>query len=182
MASEGPNSPSAAENAGSGDDWSDPVNILASDGMSASISGNVFTPVTSKRLRASGFGFSLPAGATVNGVAASVECSGNSGTSNASAQLVADGASAGDAKEFALPSPESAATLGGAADAWGATLTAAQVNAADFGLDLYVSGFVDTGHVDYVSLTVHYTAAQQPCVIEIYARILLPPCLFGGVQ
>jgi hypothetical protein len=140
-------------------------------------------PAASPVLRAANFSFGVPAGATIDGVeyriTRNVSISSGSATcveqvlQLVTAQNATAASRAGDrvgsnkASATAWPSTNTpttftAATYGGAADKWGATLTDTIVNSAAFGVDLsvYVSaGASSTAAATLVEMRVHYTAS-----------------------
>ena len=60
------------------------------------------------------------------------------------------------------PASDALASYGGNSELWGTTLTAAQVNAADFGIVLSATTTTGaTAAVDYIALTVYYSVAGQ---------------------
>jgi hypothetical protein len=159
-----------ANNAGVGTlDWGNPERITADDLAVASVTiaegGGV-----SKYLYASTFGFAIPTGATIDGITVVVGARTQSGSqvtaSDSSVRLFIAGSPAGDNKaavgNYPITTPEDV-TYGGAADTWGLTPTAEQINATGFGVGFSFTstagpqgGSVD---VDYITITVTYTAA-----------------------
>jgi hypothetical protein len=160
--SEGPNSPGTmAQDVFGGIAWTDANNAMASDDSRAScVMG---ADETSDLLIASDFGFSIPAGATIDGVEVEIEkrASGVAGGDNIA--LWVEGSQQGDNKASAgeWPASDTYETYGGAADLWALSLTAEQVNASDFGVTLSV--LTDSGggtaEVDHIRITVYYTEA-----------------------
>lgn len=165
MASTGPNSPSTVANAGTGVDWTNPTNITSADSSNATVfleDGN--TVLATKYLRATGFGFNVPSGATINGVV--VEYLGSNSSSDGhttEVKLVKGGTEAGTAKTNGdASSAPSYNTFGTSSDLWGNTLTDSDVNGSGFGVSMKCSigslgGNTFNGSVDHVRLTVHYT-------------------------
>lgn len=179
MASQGPLSPGTlASNSAVGTvAWVNPANAAASDNSyaTAEVTGVL---ATTHYLFATGLGFSIPAGATVNGVVVEVELKANSAgfdfdnASDSDIRLVVGGAAAGTNKArsafFTWATTDTYITYGGAADLWGLTPTADQVNAADFGVGVSaklngtVVGGLIRASIDHVRVTVYYTAAAPP--------------------
>ncbi|SFQ82322.1 hypothetical protein [Nitratireductor indicus] len=95
------------------------------------------------RLKATGFGFSIPDGSTILGVEVRyrwwAEGTSDDGPRDNSVRLVVSGSLAGDDKatgtQLAYETNQSR-TYGGAADVWGNSLTTAIVNASNFGVAL----------------------------------------------
>lgn len=153
-----------ADDAGSGGAfaWSNPGNCTAADGANASV---VLNPGTIAHwLKATNFGFSIPSGATIDGIVAEVKWSSATATLN-TVKLVVGGSVVGSNKSTGLAGGASSyKTYGGSADKWGLTPSVSDVNASNFGLVFGVSatGFVgDTVNVDHIRITVYYTTASS---------------------
>jgi hypothetical protein len=125
--------------------------------------GEVFHKVT-KYLKATGFGFSIPVGATINGIV--VEVRKDDGDDRAdydyAVRIVKGGAiGATDKSSMAQWSRTGLqyVTYGSSSDLWGETWSASDVNASNFGFA--ISAYNDTGTwdpiVDYIRITVYYT-------------------------
>jgi len=158
-------SPSAA----AGTSWTTPANALTSNSVYTT-----YNVATQNYLQLTGFGFAIPAGATINGVQASVRgLSSGSNNANRTIQvgLTTNGtALAGTAKTQILTATVANYALGTTSDVWGAALTAANVNASTFGVlirdnDTTVSGIFS---IDYVSLTITYTLESTKPVITTF--------------
>lgn len=162
MATAGPNSPSANSSPGGGDaSWTNPANAYASDNAYMTADGG-FTGALTDPQRFTGFGFTIPAGATINGITVEVERKGLGTVTDAVVRLLKAGVEAGTslASGVSWPPTDAYATYGGAANLWGTTWTAAQVNAANFGVSLSANVDVSaTASVDHVRVTITYTAA-----------------------
>jgi len=168
MASQGPNSFSTytSNNSNGGTyTWTNINNISSSDdnyGYSAVGPGGA-----SYQMLLTGFGFSIPSGATINGITASIERkkTGNAGSSikDSLIKLIKGGVVSGTDKKSGLnwPTTETVATYGGSSDLWGLTLTHTDVNDANFGIAVAIScfgaKFPATGNIDLITLTVDYT-------------------------
>lgn len=144
--------------------WSNPGRITADDASNATIlldDGDI-----SHYLKGTTAGnlFSIPAGATIDGVEVTIERASGFGSTilDTTVKLVVGGVVSGDNKvEFASwPATMTAQVYGGPADLWGLSLTPADVNASNFGAVLTAEGAtaLDTGSVDYMSVTIYYTA------------------------
>ena len=123
--------------------WTNPGGITADDSSYAqcSLGGSA----VSHYLWATNFGFGIPTGATINGVQVSVlrESSSSSTSNNIQdnvVSLIKGGAVTGSNKATATYWPDSmhGASYGGTADLWGTSLTAADIDAANFGVALSV--------------------------------------------
>jgi len=166
----GPNSPYAATNDSSVGTyaWNNPTNVEVSDGQYASVStgGNSFTYY----LYATGFGFSIPTGATIDGVVAQVQkvtLAGAGSTVDNSVKLIKGGTISGtDKADTTTPWPytEAYVSYGGSSDLWGLSLTPSDVSASNFGLAFSAEGgYQDiNGYpaIDHIELTVYYTTAS----------------------
>lgn len=164
MASQGPNSPSTA----TASNWSSPNNITSSNNAHASKQFNSGGG-TSDTLQATSFGFSIPSGATIDGIVVEIEryADSNFPTLNITdneIRLIKGGVISGTNKATATSwsTTESYFTYGGSSDLWGLSLTRTDVNASNFGVSIKVTGTVlekaqVSAFVDHVRITVHYT-------------------------
>lgn len=113
-------------------------------------------------LVATNFGFSIPAGATNIGIIVEMERSDpNSRTSDYSIRIVKGGVITGTDKSSnaAYPSTDSYQSYGSSGDQWGTTWTAADINAADFGVAIASqrsSNGANNGRVDHIRITIVY--------------------------
>jgi len=154
------------ENNGSGRIWNNLGNITADDTnyVTAALTGSE----TSRYLRARDFGFSIPTGATITGITATImrQSSSNAGGNSVDdnvVRLMKNLALVGNNYATATdwPTTMSAANYGtGTTDMWGTTWTEADINNANFGLFLRVTNESTnnrTASVDYIEITVYYT-------------------------
>jgi len=161
MATQGPNSPATASSqAFGGYAWSNPSNATASDNTRASCVIPAYSQTN--YLVLSNFGFSVPTGATIDGI--TVEIEGYNVTSvydNTFAALFKTIYSSATGNQYApTPSSESYITVGHAADKWGTTWTATEVNASTFGVRIFTGDNDNAGktcYIDHVRITVDYT-------------------------
>jgi hypothetical protein len=145
--------------------WNSPGNITADDGSEAQ--SQATAGGTSTYLRASNFGFSIPAGATINGITAVIERRSALSTQEAKDQEVkivkADATKGTTNKAIATvyPTTLTAQSYGGAADLWNETWTSTDINDSDFGFVLMSQRHDASGvmYVDYMSITIDYTPA-----------------------
>jgi hypothetical protein len=174
MSSSGPNSPgTCADDATVGTvAWTSP-NSAKTEGTSFTyviISLGVF----SHYLKATNFGFTIPTGATINGIVAEAKTGITDGvgiTKDYRARIVKSDASIG-------ATDKSNATTwigswnggnmvylshGGSTDLWGETWSAADINNSNFGFALSAQNSDtedgDTPQVDHIRITVYYTEA-----------------------
>jgi hypothetical protein len=151
---------------GGGTFWTDPGNITSSDNQYAAIPGP--DGFSSQDLDCTNFGFTIPAGSTINGIEAHIERYGGGGTQDTSIVLLngdgAGGESAQDKSAGATWGAETTVTFGGASDTWGESWTTSEVNSSNFGVRIQCGSptfdFIpDQAYVDHVQITVHYTAS-----------------------
>lgn len=166
MASQGPSAPSSGSCTDVGDfasAWTNPGNVALSDGFYATCSMGVGA-VNGNSLDTGSYGFSIPTGATIQGVAVAMDCykSGGAGSiEDRTVRLLKAGAVSGSDKASATVWGGSEATrsYGGASDLWGTTWTASQINASDFGVRVAPkepAGNSAIASVDYITITVTY--------------------------
>ncbi len=160
----GPNFPAAgATSGGAGTSWTNPGNVV-SNNNSYALADNLDDNDVSEGLRATNFGFAIPAGATITGVQVTIgRFASNTNTFiDNNLQLIVGGTLVGAnrASATAWPTSEAAANYGSTSDLWGTTLTPAQVNATNFGVSLSVESFNGNNRdasVDYIQITISYT-------------------------
>jgi hypothetical protein len=176
MASSGPNSPSTAvNNAALGSfSWNNPTNCLAEDGAmthAGAFGGAGYT----QYLDSSGFGFSIPSGATIDGIVVEVKLRANIndynfGIEDGSIRLLKAGTLAGSNKARGTgvrwSTVNTYVTFGGVADLWGTTWTDSDINNSGFGFSL-LALVIDNAkggvyaYVDHIRITVYYTAGGE---------------------
>lgn len=170
MATQGPNYPSAAVSAVSGtessDAWTTPTNVFSDNGTESTIvAASYDSPDIGQQLRVSGFGFSIPAGSTIDGITVEIErrsIIANSGKDFRVQLQNPVGTTIGNnlaVPATIWPTAATVATYGGATNLWGATLTPTIVNDSAFGVILSAQANIanaDIG-VDFIRMTVHYT-------------------------
>lgn len=157
-ATSGPRAPSAATG------WTSSTNVFASDNARAS--SVVAAGAQSPNLDVTGYGFSIPAGSRIDGITAVIERSASASGSldDFDVYLLKNGAPTGSDKAVSstyYPTTDGNRTYGSSSDLWGTTWTVNDVNASNFGLRLKVDSDVGssvTAYVDYVSITISYTA------------------------
>lgn len=144
--------------------WSNPSNVLVSDGVFATVA--LTANQLSQYIDATGFGFSIPGDATITGIGVSVTGkTSNSSASSVSVQIIKGGVinpDGGGTRTLGLyTSTNSTFSGGSSSDLWNETLAPSDVNASNFGVAMYVqngAGGAPTFSVDYVSVTVYYSA------------------------
>lgn len=143
--------------------WSNPSNAQTSNDARATAT-SITTNVVSHYLKATNFGFSIPSGATIDGILVEIERSASTSNNNKdnSIKIVKGGTIQGNEKAVAdaWPTTDAYASYGGAADLWGLTWTPTDINAADFGVVVSAqsySGGLLGARVDHIRITIYYT-------------------------
>ena len=146
--------------------WSNPNNAKVSDDVYATTAQT--TVSTTHRLKATNFGFSIPTGATINGIKVEIQgyTTSDGGSYTQVNRLLKNNSVAGS-----TPSPNnqlpvnSAAyvTQGGATSLWGTTWTPDDINNSGFGYATYkqllgIGTYYNT-YIDHIRITVYYTEA-----------------------
>lgn len=162
MSSQGPNSPSTgADDAGHGTvAWTNPGNVTVDDANFATAILNA--SAVSHYLKATGFGFSIPA-ATINGIVVEWKRSTSTGTINDSRSRIVKGGTIGatdKASATTWPGTQTYESYGGVSDLWGESWSASDINAANFGAALAAVGGVGSPNgasLGHARITVHFT-------------------------
>lgn len=179
MATQGPNSPSTgADDSGVGTlAWTNPDRVVASDDSKANASSTA--NITTHYLKATNFGFSIPTGATIDGVTVEIE---RMTTNNTAARntidnivkLVKGGTISGTDKADTVtkwPIADAYGSYGGAADLWGLSLSYSDVNATDFGVAISANttsdGATINARIDHIRITINYTVASTRRVFVV---------------
>ncbi|MDP3999193.1 MAG: dockerin type I domain-containing protein [bacterium] len=139
----------------------------------ATTSSNTYASTTlavsevSNYLVAANFGFSIPADATIIGIAVDVEKSkdGPGNIQDGDARIVKKSAIGSNDKSLAdnWPTTDTTSTYGGFEDLWGETWTADDINSANFGFAISAKETgVDSAnaHIDQVRIKVYYRQAM----------------------
>lgn len=167
MSTAGPNAPGTmADDATVGTiTWVNPNNAKVSDSVYTTAS-TLISNTASHYLKATNFGFSIPAGATINGITVKVKRNGTQNDTDIldnSVKIVQGGSIGGTEKKIAgaWPTSDATQTYGGVADLWGLTWAPSDINASTFGVVLSVRGEAsasnEIGSVDFMSITITYT-------------------------
>jgi len=146
--------------------WPNPSNAQTSNDIYASVVLNVVE--SSNYLKATGFGFALPANAVVLGIVVEVERYASQGGKDTSVKLVKNGVISGNDKAdtvTAWPVADAYKSYGGVSDLWGLAWTVSDINAADFGVAVAgqnASGLDgDALYIDHIRITVHYELRED---------------------
>lgn len=176
----GPNAPGTVTTVaipGSSATWANTANTAASDDTytgTGDIAGGAGS--YSDYLVATNFGFSIPGGATINGIEVLVERSDASGlTSDYRVRIVKGGVigSTEMSAGAAYPGADAYNTYGSPTDAWGETWTDVDINAADFGVAIAVqrnaAGGSSNANIDHILITVYYSGVLPVKLIDFSA-------------
>lgn len=150
------------------DVWSNPENAMSANGSYASVSGMSSTYRYTQLLKGTNFGFSIPAGSTINGIAIQVKRYNEyQYTYDEGVYIVkADGSIGTSNKALATAWGQTNVYFdyGGSTDLWGETWMASNINDTDFGVALYVKyndssgGSIGNGvFIDHIQIKVYYT-------------------------
>ena len=153
---------------GGSTNWTNPGNVTASDNSYATFFAQ-FDGDISKDLDCTNFGFSIPAGSTINGIEVHIERYGTDITDISINLLNGDGAG-GESQDRSTgaswSSTDTVDSFGGSTDTWGETWSVSDVNSSNFGVRIQCQdnsgGFpptVGSAQIDHVEITVHYTAS-----------------------
>ena len=167
MASQGPLSVgTAADDSAVGSiTWSNTGNITASDNSRAS-AANGGAPTQAHYLKATNFGFSIPSGATIDGILVEVERKKQNsiGSVSDTAVKIVKGGTVGSTNKAIggyWSTTDTYISYGGSSDLWGETWSDSDINATDFGVVFSptVTGGKGAGvaNVDHIRVTVYYT-------------------------
>lgn len=185
MASQGPLSPGTCTN---GVRWTNASNMAVSDNTYSGVSFTANNQIAQSF--AQNYGFSIPTGSTINGITVSVErrsLDGGGTTKDSIVSLLkADGSigtgNKADTSTFWSGSKVTV-TYGSSSDLWGDTWTAEDINDADFGVFFRLLSnfqFSNPG-IDYISITVYYTAGSSAVVKTSNGLALASVKTFNGL-
>ena len=175
----GPNNPSsAADDTSFGSySWSTPSNVYTSNNSYASVTFPAgATGTDSYYLKVTGFGFSIPSGATINGIQVDIERYANYGgtqrwVEDERVRIVKGGTimstqdKAKTGTKWPVLAGEAYTSYGSSSDLWGETWTYSDINSANFGVAIAAERNGATtsnaviAYIDHVRITVTYTPA-----------------------
>ncbi|MFN8458290.1 MAG: hypothetical protein U0401_27170 [Anaerolineae bacterium] len=149
--------------AGSGTSaWTNPGNITTVGSPYATV--NLPSGGTTQYLQGTNYGFTIPAGATINGITVVINRQSNSFfITDSTVRLLKAGALVGSNLASGTTWPTNSfatATYGDTANLWGTTWTPADINNTNFGVALSAvssSPLSRTLDVDYIQVTVTYS-------------------------
>lgn len=149
---------------GSSVDWGIPYSAQYEDFSDASAILNDGVGAYTSYLQAAGLEKNVPDGVTINGIEVKIKKRGLAvpGVQDKSLMLVKGGVISSTDKADTVtdyPVTEGFVIAGGAADLWGLALTAADVNAGNFGaaLSSKTTEAVSIPYIDVIQIAVHYT-------------------------
>lgn len=152
--------------------WTNPSNIEVQDGNYAT--HFITSGANTGDIQGTAFGFTIPTGATITGIQASIvhfDIGGTGFLNDHDVTLLKAGSPVGNNKAqvgWSGLAPETF-TYGSSSDLWGTTWTPADINNTGFGIQISVNNSgvgSDTAGIDYVSLTVSYTAPAGTTVSD----------------
>lgn len=192
MASEGPRSPGASANDASigSTAWTNIGSIFLEDGNTAAAIAS--STAASNYLKATTFGFSIPSGATIDGIVVEIKKQSVSSlwTKDNAVRIIKGGTIGSTDKSLVgdWPSSLTWATHGSSSDLWGESWSHSDINATDFGVA--ISGIENNGsnfiygQIDLIRITVYYTAGggssgaamhyYRQCQRHEQPRLILP--------
>ena len=121
-------------------------------------------------LKVTNFGFSIPDGATIDGITVNVDRQAENASrikddrvrivKGGTIMSTQDKAKTGGSDWW--PTSDATSTYGGASDSWGESWTSSNINATDFGIAISAKKDTSSGNnveakIDYISITVNYT-------------------------
>ena len=152
---------------GSGTDWNNPSNAAASDNSKADVT--LAATANSKYLKATNFGYAIPAEFTINGIMVEVERDTTvlDGTTDHAVRIV-KGGNIGTTERKAVdnwPTSDAYKTYGSSSDLWGETWTPADINASNFGFAIAaVDSLLSTAEIDHIRVTVFFSSSVSATV------------------
>jgi len=153
----GPNSTGTVADGGEfgGFEWTTPTNATASDNSYA-----VSNAALANSLKATNFGFSIPAGATINGMVFEWEGKTGAGTQARNIKAIKDGSTLiASNHSVTFTTTEGYQTAGTSTDLFGTTWTVSEINSANFGCGCDAGGITNAISIDHIRATVYYTDA-----------------------
>jgi hypothetical protein len=165
--------------------WTSTDNVMADDGAYANAGYTGAGSALTYFIKASNFGFAIPAGSRIDGIEVSIE---RKASHNGASQYVNDAVvllncSGGDSSDKAdlstkYPTSDTPRNYGGATDKWTRTWTTAEINASSFALyfacAIVANSVMVNVWVDYVVVTVYYSNRLTFCGVA--------SCTFDGVE
>jgi len=124
-------------------------------------------------LKATNFGFAIPAGSTINGIKAEIESAldpGSVAIESAIRIVKADGSISTTNKSIGVtvPSSDTYVVYGGASDVWGESWSSTNINDADFGVVVSYTGTQGIVLIDHIRMTVYYTLGGGGAFFQMF--------------
>lgn len=147
--------------------WSNASRIVAEDGSS---SGSALGAGTTHYLKATNFGFSIPSGATINGIQVEWKRSRTAGGTSyvdSAIRIVKSDGSIGSTNRSAgaswTPTTLTWDSFGSSSDLWGESWAYSDINSSNFGAVVSAIGVgsLTAGSVDACRITITYTASAS---------------------
>ena len=154
--------------------WTNPSNVATSNNTYA-VSGSIANSATTGFLTCTSNGFSIPSGATIDGLELTVEGKNQISANgfqlrpqSGEARIWYSGAAIGSATPAGIPNQswttnsDQTKTFGSSTNLWGATLTDAIVNDSSFGVRVRffnANASSQTFSVDLIAITIYYTTS-----------------------
>jgi hypothetical protein len=147
--------------------WSDPLNATTSDNLYAK-ADNVTVAIT-HYLKATDFGFTIPAGSTINGIIVEIERvkGATADVTDAEVKIVKSDGTLGTTNKADTatqwPTTEAYKMYSTSTDLWNESWTSTDINDADFGMVIAASagsGPGDAADIDHIRITTYYTENQ----------------------
>jgi len=155
--------------------WNNPANVTADDGVYSLLAAKIKNGGTTTQLFAtmSGSEFSIPAGATINGITVMIEMSDiqAGGGEDLEIFIIKGGSTTGINQDRGCSQPGcwnqalDTITWGGPLNLWGTTWTDADINSSDFGVSIRAhspNNVFFQPQVDYVQITINYARFYDP--------------------
>jgi hypothetical protein len=163
LLSSGPNNPSVAVNQAGSPAWANPNNVFVQDGVAASVAITA-AQFNSVYLNVTGYGFAIPANATITGIKVTAVVRGStSDLSDFSVLIIKGGAVVGvdHSNNIIWSNSFANQVYGSSSDLWGVSWTPADINSANFGVAYSAANtnvsFTRTAYIDWLGITVYYT-------------------------
>ena len=119
-----------------------------------------------------GFGFTIPDAAVIQGITVEVDMAATSSSEGVQVRLLKGGSPVGNTQDiYGVAGQEDCSTsafrtVGSPTDLWGETWTASDINSANFGVRLSKLGSANTAYVDAVRITIEYQDVMNVTIIS----------------
>ncbi|MFW9969342.1 MAG: hypothetical protein ACFFDF_04015, partial [Candidatus Odinarchaeota archaeon] len=164
-------SPSIVESISTPDaDWINPTYATAQDSLETY--AEISKKKSSEPIRATNFSFTIPTGATINGITVGFDryASASNVIEDIAVDLVLGGNTKGDPQISATPwdtSDDNVYSIyGGTNDLWGTSWSVAEINSITFGVQISVDNVdtsnAQTAYIDHICINITYTEASSP--------------------